>query len=177
MSTRFGQVEAVNERLRAAFPELAPMFEALGYVEAPQPSDEALCDAVVRIVAGQMLSSRAAQAITQRLEAEAEAEALGCGLVGLPPERLAACGLSARKVRKITEFGLVHRSSPERFAGWGELAYENLRGEVRAFWGGVRLNSRDAGHLPLRPSRRLSLGRRKHRPSICLGDRAPRADL
>jgi DNA-3-methyladenine glycosylase II len=110
------------------------MFDAVGFVAAPDRGTSHLPEAVATIVTGQMLSNAAAAAIVKRLF-QAGVECGADELFDIPEDKLLSCGLSRRKVRSIKEFGEVYRRTPNKFNEWSCLSYEELRAEVRQHWG------------------------------------------
>jgi DNA-3-methyladenine glycosylase II len=123
-----------KEHLYQAYPALTQSFDSIGALQPLPKSQLPLPDVIVRIVAGQMLSTKAANVIIARVEAEA-LMANTCYLYDLSSDTFRHCGLSRRKIRAISEFADSHRSDPARFHGWPELDYGTLRAEVSSFWG------------------------------------------
>lgn len=120
--------------IRANLPPLERLIDVTGEVPVPQSDAEPVPDALVRIVAGQMLSRMAAQSIVRRM-AEA-AERLECGpLYRLPEEELRASGLSGRKARTIALIREIADAEPERLENWRKLPFEELATEVSGIWG------------------------------------------
>lgn len=120
--------------IRAELPALDPLIGATGEVALPPMSKEPVADALVRIVAGQMLSRFAAQSILGRMRAAAER--VGCGpLYCLPEDELRACGLSGRKAKTIALVAEMAGAEPERLESWRSLPFDELRRDVSRVWG------------------------------------------
>ena len=120
--------------IRTELPALAALIDATGEIALPTMSSEPVADALVRIVAGQMLSQLAAKSIINRIKNAAERQ--GCGtLCQLPVTELRRCGLSERKAKTISLIAGIAEAEPERLEAWRALPFEDLRGEVSLVWG------------------------------------------
>jgi DNA-3-methyladenine glycosylase II len=122
------------KHLRRELPALRNIFDLTGEVPLPPVSDEPVADALVRIVAGQMLSRSAAESILKRMRAAAERTSCG-SLYYLSHAELRACGLSGRKAKTISLIAQLACEEPERLQLWRELPFEELRREVSQIWG------------------------------------------
>lgn len=121
--------------LKEAFPYLSAMFALTGEVLLVRSrEDRSISEAVVRIIAGQMLSGPAAETIYGRLQAKARELRLS-GTHLLPGDAIRDCGLSNAKARAIAEFSDAFRRTPERFERWAEMDYPSLRKDVTSLWG------------------------------------------
>lgn len=128
------QRAAAYAHIRGELPALDPLIAATGEVALPRASSEPVADALVRIVAGQMLSRTAAQSILARMQAAADR--VGCGaLYNLPDTELRGCGLSGRKARTIALIAQMATEEPDRLETWRTLPFDELRGEVSQVWG------------------------------------------
>lgn len=120
--------------IRAELPALDPLIAATREVALPTMSNEPVADALVRIVAGQMLSRSAAQSILARMKGAADRS--GCSaLYDLPDAELRACGLSGRKAKTIALIAEMAGSEPGRLESWRGLPFNELRREVSQVWG------------------------------------------
>jgi DNA-3-methyladenine glycosylase II len=120
--------------LGGAYPVMQDFFQRVGDIDKPILPRLNLCQAVSRVITGQMLSAKAANSIFSRLERKAKA----CGLPNvteLPLRSLRACGLSLRKAKAIRNFGLSYRADPAKYKCWPRLAFEDLLAAVSAHWG------------------------------------------
>lgn len=125
--------ELAYRHLRNRYPQLAPLFDLTGEVRIQANNKSCIADAVVRIVAGQMLSNRAAEAICDRLNEQAKKHQ--APIYRLSHEVIRVCGLSNSKARAITEFGHAFATDPPRFERWANLSYDELRKDVLKLWG------------------------------------------
>ncbi|MEQ1879506.1 MAG: hypothetical protein ABL878_00880 [Burkholderiales bacterium] len=94
----------IKRHLQACYPIHADLLGKVATVPKLCRRDMPLPEAVVRVVTGQMLSSKAAQSIYERVNGRA----VDLGLPGswlLDQESLRACGLSGSKAKTIAEFG------------------------------------------------------------------------
>ena len=125
---------AAYRHISMTVPALGDLLAATGRVPLPPANDEPVAHALVRIVAGQMLSRTAAQAILSRL-AEAARQSR-CGPVyRLPEAQLVAAGLSRRKARTIQLIAHMADTETERLESWRQLPFQDLRSEVSSVWG------------------------------------------
>lgn len=122
-------------RILRAYPYLAPVLDVVGPISHLKPSGKALPEAVAEIVAGQMLSGKAAKAIVGRMQEEALASCTNGRISKLSERKLQQCGLSKRKARAITEFSEAYYSEPLRYDEWPSLSFDELSCEVCQFWG------------------------------------------
>ena len=122
------------KHLRDRYPFLVSLFAATGELPLPEPSGDAVACALVRIVAGQMLSRMAAQTILGRMSAAAKRLGVAT-LYALPGAELRACGLSGRKARTIGMIAEIMTTKPARLERWRELSFPELRREVAGIWG------------------------------------------
>ena len=120
--------------IRAQLPFLSPLIAATAEIDLPKRNGEPVADALVRIVAGQMLSRSAAQSILARMNIAAQW--VGCGpLHRLPESELRACGLSGRKAKTIALISEMASTEAERLESWRALPFDELRREVSSVWG------------------------------------------
>lgn len=133
---QLGQCEAVDAHdfLKRKYPNLEPFFTAIGVIQLPTIPEYAIDVAVTRIVIGQLLSGKAAATIARRVEAAVLDSAVPYSW-RLDGEALRQCGLSARKVRTLREFGMRYETDKTSVEAWQHLAYEALRKEVGQIWG------------------------------------------
>lgn len=108
----------------------------LNRIETPEisPTEQNLPDALVKIIIGQMLSTKAASTISERLY-DLAVENGNKQVWSLTHSEMRSVGLSRRKIRTIQEFSQVMNDDPERIASWPELSHSELRREVCSFWG------------------------------------------
>lgn len=121
-------------RLERKFPNLGDFFTAVADTTYPDVPDLHLLDAMVRVVNSQMLSTKAATAIFQRIQALAKKRRLKY-LANLTQEELRECGMSFGKIRSIHEFRSHYRKQPQHFERWRTLAFDELKAEVDTIWG------------------------------------------
>ena len=120
----------IKHYLQAQYPMHAGVLGKVATIPRLRRRDMALPEAVVRIVTGQMLSSKAAHAIYQRVRDKAS----DLGLEGswlLDVESLRGCGLSGSKARTICEFGARIGADSSAVDHWYSLSAEDLAEEIR----------------------------------------------
>ena len=121
---------AIKRHLQQCYPELSAVLEQVRTVPRLKPRDMALPEALVRVIAGQMLSAQAAATIYGRIEAEARRRRLK-GSWLLDHESLRACGLSGGKARAVGEVASRVGRNPRALDHWYELPAEELMAAVR----------------------------------------------
>lgn len=120
--------------LRAAYPRLAPLFDAVAPPRLVLRGTGCIGTAVTQVVTGQSISRTAATAIYQRVLAAAEDRNLG-GCWRLDAETYVKAGLSRSKARTIREFAARFDADPDSFESWRTLDRAALTQAVSAFWG------------------------------------------
>lgn len=119
----------IKRYLQSRYPNHAGLLGQVATVPKLRRREMVLPEAVVRVVTGQMLSSKAAQAIYQRVQNRAaELGKNGSWLLDL--ESLRACGLSGSKARTIFEFGKFVGSNPRALDHWYALSADELAREI-----------------------------------------------
>lgn len=126
--------EAAHAKILSSYPEHRDVFSRVKMqatiVARPMP----LPEAVVRVVAGQMLSGAAARTIYERVSTAAGES----GLIGswlLDRDRLRACGLSSAKAQAIVDFGSQIGENANALEYWRELNLKDLHREITSFKG------------------------------------------
>ena len=120
--------------LEKTFPRLSDFFDAVSEVTYPPRRDMHLLDAIVAVVNSQMLSTKAATAIFDRISAQARRRRVKY-LANLKPEVLRECGMSHGKIRSIGELRERYKKDTERYEQWSSLSFEELCAEVDEIWG------------------------------------------
>jgi DNA-3-methyladenine glycosylase II len=117
-----------EDHLREQYPEIAKIFSP----EAPLPRLYMRCTSiplsVTQVVAGQMLSKKAADTILDRVEVRAKAE--NRQPWELEPEVLRELGLSKSKAATITSFGEYYRNNTAEIEAWPSLKYGELKKSI-----------------------------------------------
>lgn len=124
----------IKRHLQARYPELADLLGQVKTVPVLKRGDLALPEALVRVVTGQMLSSRAAETIYERVSAAA----LTQGLAGswlLDHDSLRGCGLSGAKARAVGAIGAQVGANPQALDHWYTLPPQELQDQVRQLRG------------------------------------------
>lgn len=124
----------IKRHLQSCYPELADLLGGIATVPKLKPRDIALPEALVRVVAGQMLSAQAAATIYERIRARAEAARLP-GSWLLDQDSLRACGLSGGKARTICEIAARVGTDPTALDHWYALAPDRLMAEIKSHRG------------------------------------------
>ena len=122
------------EQLRQIYPKLSSFFEAVEGVTYPDVPDISLKNAMVRVVNSQMLSTSAATAILNRIEAKADEQHCE-SMTDLSKEDFRSCGMSGGKIRSIHEFRDRYTEDPDQYEAWRQLAFDELLIEVDKIWG------------------------------------------
>ena len=120
--------------LRKAYPKLRGLFSAVRSVSYPPADSIDLQDAFVRVVNSQMLSTKAATAILDRIRKVALEKHYN-SLNQLTNEEFRECGMSRGKIRSIREFSEKYAEDPDSIERWRILSYEDLCVEVDKIWG------------------------------------------
>lgn len=142
-------------QLIKAEPRIEPLVVAVGTISAPERSTEILPEAVAEIVVGQMLSSKAASSIYQKMKSARDVE--GCSTVcELPHNTLRAVGVSGRKIRTIFEFISKYNEDVEAYQCWHQYDFDELTHAVQSHWGMSTWSAQMLGifyfgHLDVRP--------------------------
>ncbi len=118
----------IKRYLQAQYPMHAGVLGKVATIPRLHRRDMALPEAVVRVVTGQMLSSKAAHSIYQRVRDKASDLGLGSWL--LDYESLRGCGLSGSKARTICEFGIRIGTDASALDHWYSLSAEDLAEEI-----------------------------------------------
>jgi DNA-3-methyladenine glycosylase II len=119
----------IKRHLQACYPVHADVLGKVATVPILRRREMSLPEAVVRVVTGQMLSSKAAQSIYERVHERAVA----LGLPGswlLDEESLRACGLSGSKAKTIVEFGRGVGPASGALDYWYGLSAKELSAEI-----------------------------------------------
>jgi len=116
------------------FPEIEDAITSVGVLSLPSQSQVCVADAVTRTVIGQMLSRHAARTIYERTEKRRLENGLD-GAWKLTIDELTQSGVSGRKARTITEFGLEYDKDPSAIESWRELQHKDVVSEVSKYWG------------------------------------------
>lgn len=159
-----GGIEKTEEVARLfidVYPGYEFLFSGVTHPKRIAKSSVAIPEAIVRIVAGQMLSRHAAKTIYQRCVERAVASRL-LGTWQLTREELRSCGLSGRKADAIESFSKQYRSIPKLFERWWELDPSELNREVcnqkgMSDWTASMLSIFYLGHEDVFPSRDASI--------------------
>lgn len=119
---------AWETHLRKQYPEIGEIFSP----REPLPKLFMRCTSiplsVTRVVAGQMLSKKAADTILARVEARAAADKKQPW--ELAPETLRELGLSKSKAVTITNFGEYYRNNTAEIEAWPSLPYDQLKKSI-----------------------------------------------
>ena len=124
----------IKRFLQAQYPSHARVLDKVATIPRLRRRDMALPEAVVRVVTGQMLSSKAAQSIYQRVRSKAsELELDGSWL--LDYESLRSCGLSGSKARTVCEFSARIGTNAGALDYWYALSAEELADDIESHKG------------------------------------------
>ncbi|MFK5892564.1 MAG: hypothetical protein QM504_05040 [Pseudomonadota bacterium] len=116
------------------FPEIEDIITSVGKLGLPSQRQVSVADAVTRTVIGQMLSRHAARTIYERIE-ESRLEKNLDGVWKLSIDELRQLGVSGRKAKAITEFGMKYDQNPNSFEAWRQLQHSEVVLEVSKHWG------------------------------------------
>ena len=126
--------EGAYQHLKRELPFLANLFEATGEQPLPVPSHMPVGSALAEIVAGQMLSRRAAQAIIERMKVAAAEQGVRHPYE-LSEAALRGCGLSSRKASTVVSIGALASRNSEMLESWRSLDWSALRAKVSSISG------------------------------------------
>lgn len=124
----------IKRHLQAKYPELSELLDQVKTIPKLRKRDMPLPEAVVRVVTGQMLSSRAAHTIYERVKNKAEEQQL-LGSWLLDHVSLRGCGLSASKARTICDIGSRIGIDCAALDHWYSLPAEELINEITQYRG------------------------------------------
>ncbi len=120
---------------RRLSPALANAIDTIGPIGYQRRRTRDLGTHLARVIVGQQLSTLAARAIWQRVEAAAGTQPL---LVFCTPEQhttLRACGLSNNKVKALLALREAHEEGRLNSRRLGRLPYAERSAELTALWG------------------------------------------
>ena len=120
----------IKRHLQSCYPEIADLLGGMPTVPKLKRRDMPLPEALVRVVAGQMLSARAATTIYERVRSRAQSEKLA-GSWLLDHDSLRACGLSGGKARAICELAARVGSDPGALNHWYALPPDELVAAIK----------------------------------------------
>ena len=124
----------IKRHLQASCPEIAGLLDGMKTVPRLKRRDMPLPEALVRVVAGQMLSAQAAATIYERVRVRAEAARLP-GSWLLDHESLRACGLSGSKARTICDVATHVGRDAAALDHWYGLPPEDLMAAIKQYRG------------------------------------------
>ena len=124
----------IKRFLANTYPEHAELIMGLQTVKKIQASPTLLPEAVVRVVAGQMLSGAAARTIYSRIVCARDSERL-IGSWQLNEQSLRECGLSTSKAQAIVRFGQKIGNNKNALEYWRDLSIDDLFAEVKSHKG------------------------------------------
>jgi DNA-3-methyladenine glycosylase II len=124
----------IKRHLQSCYPDLADLLGGITTVPKLRRRDLPLPEALVRVVAGQMLSAQAAATIYERVRSRAQADRLaGSWLLG--HDSLRSCGLSGSKARTICDIAAHVGSDAAALDHWYGLPPDELMAAIRRFRG------------------------------------------
>jgi DNA-3-methyladenine glycosylase II len=133
MNHRISKESQIKRYLCRNIPLLADVLPKIESLPVLTKRNVAIPEAVVRVVVGQMLSTRAAETIYCRLSQSAID--LSCSTWELPFYALREAGLSQAKCRTIVEFATAFSQEPARFERWANMEATALMADIMKFWG------------------------------------------
>ena len=165
----------IKKHLYDAFPAFRTIFQALELEPKITPVDIPVPEAVVKVVAGQMLSRQAANSIYARIRLRAKSTSNGCSWL-LSHDDLTGCGLSRRKASTITSFAKSYSEQPKEFGRWRDMGWSDLRDSVDQFhgmseWSASMLAIFYFGHEDIYPHKDGSLKRAENQIRLLQLDR------
>lgn len=119
----------IKRHLQSRYPLEAPLFARLSTIPKITRRDMTLPEGLVRVIAGQMLSGKAATTIYGRLHDAAEKKGLA-GSWMLNAKTLRACGLSGNKVNAVRQLAGIVGGNPGALDHWYGLNAGALQDEV-----------------------------------------------
>ena len=124
----------IKRYLQTSYPEIADQLRKTETIPKLKRRDVLLPEAVVRVVVGQMLSSKAADTIYSRVKQQSVEKNLS-GSWLLEHRSLRSCGLSNSKARTICEFGARLGDDPGALDYWYSLPPIELMNEIKCYRG------------------------------------------
>ncbi len=124
----------IKRYLISQYPEISDLLTKSITIPKIRPKDMKLPEAVVRVIAGQMLSTKAAQTIYLRIRDKAVEQGL-LGSWRLDDHTLRSCGLSASKAQAVCKFGESIGNNANALDHWYKLDPEALMNEIKSFKG------------------------------------------
>jgi DNA-3-methyladenine glycosylase II len=124
----------IKRYLVAQYPEISDVLTQSATISKIRPRDMKLPEAFVRVIAGQMLSTKAAQTIYQRIKDKA----VDHGLPGswlLDDRSLRSCGLSTSKAQAVCAFGKSIGDNANGLDHWYKLDPDDLMNEIKSYKG------------------------------------------
>ena len=126
--------ELILQTFEESYPELKEVFAEVGPLQEIRPRQIPIHEAIVNIVANQMLSSKVAESIIARLRNTAEVKNI-MRTIDLDAEDFRSCGLSAAKAKTLVSFRESLESDPLIPERWKALDQDSLFAEVCSHWG------------------------------------------
>lgn len=120
--------------LARVFPEQQDFFLRQQTIRKLTPRPIPLPEALVRVISGQMLSSKAAHTIYARLTTASEREGLA-GSWLLNESTLRTCGLSSSKAKAVLQLQETIGSDASALDSWKDMDYEALEREICSYKG------------------------------------------
>ena len=153
----------IKRHLQSRYPAEAALFASLATVPKITRRDVNLPEGLVRVIAGQMLSAKAAATIYGRLQdASIKKKLAGSWMLG--PKTLRTCGLSGNKVAAVRKLASLVKDNPKALDHWYDLDATTLHAEVSSMhgigpWSASIISMFYVGHEDIFPTGDNSLNR------------------
>jgi len=118
----------IKEHLNKIYPELKELLAKAETLECLEPSELTIPSAIVQIVIGQMLSSKAADTIYSRVKNAALENGKKDWTLNFDEYR--SCGLSKTKANAILSFADYYTNNTSEVENWHQLESEQLIEEI-----------------------------------------------
>ena len=125
---------AIREFLIYSYPLFVPVFKKSGLIPLIERQPINIYEAIVKVVVGQMLSRKAANAIYHKILIKSQEKGLSRTL-DLADNDLICCGLSSNKVKTIAFIRIQDECNLSYYNKWLNLSPQELIKEVKSHWG------------------------------------------
>ena len=135
VDTKVIEINKLSKHIKHIHNHNSSLVEYIIQVQEPDllvQQDIDLVKVVSKIIVGQMLSRQAADTIFSRLEYlfDEPSQLLKCDESDLTQH-----GVSKNKAKAILNFARMYSEDRERFDGWADLSFDELRRESKDIWG------------------------------------------